>query len=135
MGLQVPSVQNIGKIIKRWLRLLLKKYIGDPIVDDPDPGFVKPKKLLQVIFCGVGTGKNDSSFFSNLPHEKFPDLDPNGRLKKVGKLEVNQVVDRDKQPLRDKKRINIVRRKIIIIPELSGLKRDLHMLSNIIVSS
>jgi len=63
MRFQVPSVQNIGKIIKRWLRLLLKKYIGDPIVDNPNPGFVKPKKLLQVIFCGVGTGKNDSSFF------------------------------------------------------------------------
>jgi hypothetical protein len=53
----------------------------------------------------------------------------------VGKLEVNQIMDRDEQLLSDKKRINIVRRKIIIIPELSGLERDLYMLSKIIVSS
>jgi hypothetical protein len=83
----------------------------------------------------MGTGKNDSRFFSNLPHEKFCDRDSNDRLKKVGKLEVNQVMDRDEQLLSDKKRINIVRRKIIIIPELSGLERDLYMLSKIIVSS
>jgi len=81
----------------------------------------------------LGYGKNHGCFFPNLSHEKFPDFDPNGRLKKLGELEVDQVVDRDEQFLRDKKRINIMGGKIIIILELSGFQGDLSVFPKIIV--
>jgi hypothetical protein len=69
----------------------------------------------------------------DLSHEKFPDLDAYGRLKKVRKLEVDQVVDRDEQFLRDKKRINIMGGKITIVLQFSGLQGDLYVFTKIIV--
>jgi hypothetical protein len=133
MGFQVSGVQQIGGIEKRGLKLLLMENIGDPIVNDLYPGLLETKHLLQVVFCRLGNGKYDGSFFPDLPHEKFPGLYPEGRPKKMGELEMDQIVDRDDQPLGEKKRKNIMGRKIKVIAEFSCLERDLHMLPEIII--
>jgi len=51
----------------------------------------------------------------------------------VGKLEVDQVVDRDEQLLGNKKRVHIMGRKITIVLVHPGLPWDLRVLPEIIV--
>jgi hypothetical protein len=133
MGFQVAGVQQIGKIETRRLWFLPKKNLGDPVVDHFDSGFTEAEHFLQIVFCGLGHGEHDGRCFSHLFHEKSACLHPDGRLEKVGKLEVDQVMNCDIKRLRDKKRIDIVGRKITIIPVLSGFPWDLHMLSEVII--
>jgi hypothetical protein len=81
----------------------------------------------------VGNGKNDGRLFPDLPHEKFPGLNPEGWAKKMSELEMDQIVNRDDQPLGEKKRKNIMGRKIKVIAEFPCLEGDLHMLQKIVI--
>ena len=105
MGLHVSRIQEIGKIKKRGLFLSIEKNLRDPIMDRFDSFLIEAKHVQKIVFCGLGSCKDDLRFFSNLPHEKLPGLDAYGRFEKLGELEMDQVLNRDDQFLGNKKGI------------------------------